>query len=199
MPEPTLSYRSTGDQIVSFTVLYKDVYSWGTLYKLMHEWLLENRYCSPNDEEFREILYEHIERSWGSEVFTRWRLSKTDLKSFKGLYRYDLDVDVHILGQKEVEVVTNGKKMKADKGEVEVAIKGYLIEDPDGKVKKHWLGQHFSDFIFKVFLKKVRRNHEIALYFDAQRFQEAVKNYLKLDTYLPEKEAQEFFPKRDLT
>ncbi len=198
MPEPILSYRSTGDQIASMTVLYKDVYSWNTFYRLMHEWLLENKYCGP-DEDFREILYDHNERSWGSEVTMRWRLSKTDLKSFKALYRYDMDVDVHILGQKEVEVVTNGKKLKADKGEVEVVIKGYLLEDPDGKVKKHWLGQHFSDFIFKVFLKHVRRNHEIALYTDVQRFQEAVKTYMKLDTYLPEKETQEFFPKRDLT
>ncbi len=198
MPEPKLTLRRTGDTIARMVVLYKDVYSWGNLYKLMHEWALDNKYCGAS-EDFKEILYEHIERSFGSEITLRWRLTKTDTRSFAKLYQYDIDVDFHVLGQKEVEVVMNGKKFKADKGEVEVTLTGYLTEDPEGAVSKHWIGSHFKDFIFKIFLKNVRKNHEIALFTDVSRFQEAIKVYLKLDTFLPEKETNEFFPKRDMT
>lgn len=202
MAEPELRFRFEGvdkKEVAKFTVVYKDVYSWAYLYKLLHEWLADEGYCSRSDEDFREIMYEHLERPFGAEVFVRWRLSKEDIKSYKGLFQYDLDIDFHILGQKEVEVVSGGKKYKADKGEVEIAAACNILIDPQGKIKKHWLGKHFYDFVFKVFLKGKQKQHEKQIQYDMQRLQEAIKTYLKLETYLPERELSEWWQKRDQT
>ena len=55
-------------------------------------------------------------------------------------------------------------------------------------IKNHWLGKHFYDFIFEVFLGKKGKQHEKILREDMARLQDAIRTYLKLDTYLPEKE-----------
>jgi hypothetical protein len=177
------------------------VYSWSYFYKLLHEWLLDNKYCTDKDEDFREVLFEQIDRPFGAEIWLRWRVSKKgrDLGPYNELFRYDMDINFHILGQKEVEVVSGGKKYKADKGELEVEAIGYLQIDPDEKVKKHWLGKHFDDFIFKTFLKKKVKQHKKQVMYDMQRLQEAIKTYLKLEAYLPERELSEFYQKRDQT
>jgi len=197
MPAQVSARKKPGDEITKFTVVYKDVYSWSYFYKLMHEWLLENGYCSPDDQDFKEILYEHIDRPFGAEIWLRWRLEKSETGPYKELFKYFLDINFHILGQKEVEVVSGGKKYKADKGELEVEAIAYLAQDPDKKVENHWLGKHFQDFVFKVFLKKKVKQHKKQLAYDMQRLNEAIKNYLKLEAYLPERELSEFYQKRD--
>jgi hypothetical protein len=183
---------------VKFTVVYKDVYSWGYFYKLLHEWLLDNKYCGA-DEDFKEILYEQLEKPFGTEIWLRWRLVKKGeaVGPYHELFQYSVDVDFHILGQKEVEVVTGGKKYKADKGEVEVGVAARVDIDPEKKIKNHWLGQHFEDFIFRTFLKRKVKQHKKLITYDMQRFQEAIKTYLKLETFLPERELAEYYQKRD--
>ena len=194
-----ISARGMPDPDAKFTIVYKDVYSWSYFYKLLHEWLLDNKYCTDKDEDFREILFEQIERSFGTEVWLRWRLTKTEIGTYKELFQYDVDIDFHILGQKEVEVVSGGKKYKADKGELEVGVNAWVTIDPKKKIKEHWLGKHFDDFIFKTFLKKKHKQHRKQLAYEMQRLQEAVKTYLKLEAYLPERELGEFYQKRDQT
>lgn len=199
MPEPVLSFRKTEKVVFKNKIALRDVYSLSYLYRLMHEWLLENGYCGA-DEDFKEVLYEHIDTGRGAEIWITWRLEKKEgLPALKGLFAYNVDINFHIMGQKEVEVVVGGKKVKADKGEVEIELIGYLLTDPDKKVKDHWLGKHFSDFIFGVFWKGKAKQNERQLQTDLGKFQEAIKAYLKLETYLPERELPEVWQKRDLS
>ena len=203
MAELVFSHRFAGvdkkeiGDLGDFKITFKETYNWDNFYEMFHEYFVDEGYAPRNDAEFKEILYQHIERSWGSEMWVRWRLSKEATKSFKGLFRYDIDIDMHILGQTSVELVIGGKKIKAHKGEIEVNAKGYLIIDPKGEIRNNWLGQHFYDFVFNVFLKKTVKGHMFQLMQDMQRAQDAVKTYLKLETYLPERELGEFYTKRD--
>ncbi len=198
MPEPVLSFRDPGKVVYSNKIALRDVYSLDYLYTLMHEWLLEYGYCG-SDEDFKEIMYEHIDGGRGAELWIKWRLSKSAVVTFAPLFSYNVDINFHIMGQKEVEVVLGGKKVKADRGEVEIEIVGYMVLDPKKKVKSHWLGQHFYDFIFTVLLKGKAKMNERGLQGDLARFQEAIKSYLKLETYLPERELSSIYQKRDLT
>lgn len=199
MPEPGLSFRKTDKVAFKNTIALRDVYSLSYLYRLMHEWLLENGYCG-GDEDFKEILYEHTDLGKGAEIWIKWRLEKKQgLSALPGLFAFNVDINFHILGQKEVEVVVGGKKVKADKGELEIELIGYLLTDPEKKVKDHWFGKHFSDFIFGVFWKGKAKQNERQLQGELGRFQEAIKSYLKLETYLPERELPEVWQKRDLS
>lgn len=196
---PDISYRHEGMDrkvVPQFQIVYKDVYSWKYLYTLLHEWLNDHGYAAA-DEDFEEIFYEYLEQPDGAEIWVKWRLSKSEVFSFEGLYRYDVDVDFHILGQKEVEVVSGGKKHKANRGEVEITVNAAVVRDPDDKVRKHWLGKNFYKFIFDVFLKKKGKAHDDQLFNDMARLQDAIRTYLKLETYLPERELGEYFKTRE--
>jgi len=190
-----LSYRHEGvdrkEAMPAYTIVYRDVYSWDYFYSLMHDWLNDHGYAD-DDEDFEEILYEHLEHPDGAEIWVRWRLEK-EPEFYKALYKYAVDVDFHVMGQKEVEIVSGGKKHKANKGEVEIVVSAWVVRDHEEKIKNHWLGKHFYDFIFDVFLKKKGKQHEKIVFNDMMRLNDAIRTYLKLDTYLPERELGEFY------
>ena len=97
-----------------------------------------------------------------------------------------------VLTLKDVELAIKGKKVKAQKGELEVQIVASLVEDPKGKFRKPWL-KPFEFFIYKKLLRRQKEYHEDNLKEEATRFQESIKTYLKLETYLPEREHADFW------
>lgn len=201
MPNPIIKHRYTDFgkdklELAKYSVNYKDVFSMGTFYSLLHEWLVDEGYAPRADDKFQEISYVQRENpALGKEVWVRWRLSKIPDEASK-LWRYDLDIDMHTLGLKEVEFVHKGAKLKADKGEVEVAVVANLILDYEKAWAKHpWL-KNYKEFIINKLLRSKFGLHKKTLFTDAMRFQEAIKTYLKIETYLEAKEFEEFHPKR---
>lgn len=175
------------------TISYKDVFLLKQIYTILHEWLIEEDYASRNDEDFQEVCY--IERknpTAGDELWIRWRLSKSpDSK----LYKYLLDIDFHILTMKEVELAHKGKKYKANKGELEIQIAARLQLDPEETIENSPLFKKFKDYYFQRLYKSRLAQHKNQLLHDSQRLQEAIKTYLKLETYFPEKEFGELHAK----
>ncbi|MBI4450406.1 hypothetical protein HY642_00390 [Candidatus Woesearchaeota archaeon] len=181
--------------LANYAVTYKDVFSMSYFYLLMHEWLVDEGYATRSDEKFPETFYLQRENpQFGKELWIRWRLQKNPMGS--KLWRYDLDIDMHILGLKEVEVVSKGQKLKMDKGEVEVRVAANLVYDYENGFKNHPVLKDFRKAIFVWLLKKQFGQHKRGLISEAYRFQEALKTYLKLETYLPEREFAEFWAKR---
>jgi len=179
--------------VARFLIDYKDIFSLSYLYKLMHEWLVEEGYALRADEEFPEVFYLQRDTPHGLEYWIRWRLLKKPYKT--SLWCYALDIDMHAYMMKKVELILAGKKYEVDKGEIEIEVQGNLIVDPDKKIEKSLL-RSFKPLIVKSLLRKRFEDHRIALYKDVYRFQDAIKTYLKLETYLPEKELSEYWMKK---
>lgn len=198
---PSLKHRYSGQEyikVTSWLLNYKDVFDMKYLYLLMHEWMIEEGYCTRADEEFPEKMYLERITPAGKEIWIRWRMRKVPYEKRTKLFRWDLDIDFHILTLKEVEVMHKGQKFKADKGEVEITCQANLVIDPDREWEKHWFLKHFKKLIIYRLFKNKLEWHRLNLWEDAYRLQEAVKTYLKLETYLPEREGGEFWAKRTL-
>jgi len=197
---PSLKHRYTGQEYLKVTywlLNYKDVFSMNYLYLLMHEWMIEEGYCTRADEEFAERMYLERITPGGKEIWIRWRMQKKDPQGSK-LFRWDLDIDFHVLTLKDVEVMHKGQKFKADKGEVEVTCQANLVIDPEQEWENHWFLKHFKKLVIYRLLKNRLEWHRLNLWEEAYRLQEALKTYLKLETYLPEREGAEFWAKKTM-
>lgn len=202
MPVPRLQHRYTLKsgvekiEIVNNQITYKDVFSLSYLYKLMHEWVVDNGYASSSDPDFKEVFFLQKDNpATGKEFWFRWRLGKEPEGGSK-LFKYEMDIDVHVQGLKEVEVTQQNKRFKADKGEIEISVVGNFITDPETAWESHPVLKTYKTFILNRILKKKFDFHAAQVSKETEKFLDAVKTYLQLPTYLKEKELGEFWAKK---
>ncbi len=184
----------TATQVTKFTVNRKDIMHLDNFYLLMHEWLVEHEYATRDDSAFPEKYYLHKDTPAGKEIWWRWRPKKHPLGKNK-LWRFDFDIDVHVLTLKDVEAVIGGKKYKAHQGEVEVQFVANLVEDPEKMLEKG-LFKDIKKLLYGRLWKQQQEALERELYREAMQFRDALNTFLTIETYLPTKEWPEFWPKR---
>lgn len=172
-------------------ITHKDVYNMEGIYFYLHEWFVENGWATAAEEEWPEILYVQRETAAGIELWIKWRFVK---KRPDPLFIWNLDMDWHILGMKEVDAVVKGRKMKLNSGEVEIAFYPRLMQNP--LFQEFSMYQRMRRFLLKRFLKKKVDKEETDLYEEAMRLQEAIKGYFRLDLYLEEPGFERFYATR---
>ncbi|MBN2112089.1 hypothetical protein JW707_03235 [Candidatus Woesearchaeota archaeon] len=178
-------------EAAKFKLKHKDYFSWKYLYMLMHEWLVEEGYAPREDEDFPEEFYMHREhQKSGTEVWVYWRMTKNPVPN--PFWRYDLDLDVHIVLMRDTEIMFQGKKYKVNWGEPEIKIWAKCVADYSRSWKGPIMGK-LRQIFFKRIIKRDFEMHKKELYREAYRLQEAIKTYFKLSTYLPEIEGQKFY------
>lgn len=175
-----------------FRVKNKDFFHLKNLYVTLHEWLIEEGWVKSSDTEFPEAYYLHRDTKDGSDIWIFWRPEK--VPTGNTYYKYRLDIDWHMILMREAEVMHEGQKFKTNWGEVEIKIWAREELDFNKEWRKHWLLKNIHDiFRLRIFKKDVEA-HKLELYREAYRFQEAIKTYMKLKTYMPEPELSEFYP-----
>jgi len=203
-------------QVHDLSVKFEDVFHLKNLYKMMREWLKENGYTDPErggleaseggfksgrepgvyvggePENYMEAFYlERISQQSGREVWVWWR-TKREMSSY--VHR-QLNINMHVLNMKDVEVMVKGHKFKSQKGEVEVILSASLITDPN----KEWENSKMMGRLVEFFRKRVfKEEWEKAVEDfarDTYRLQEDIKKYLQLQTTSP---TEIFHPERGI-
>jgi hypothetical protein len=106
-----------------------------------------------------------------------------------------MDFDFHCVGLASTEVVKEGKKLKVNKGEVELYITAYIDLDYKGEWSSHPILKFFNKiFPERIFRKDIFGSHKRELYREAYELQTFIKQWFKLKTYLPYEEKKSFFP-----
>ena len=187
-------------EVAFWIIQVRDAYNLAYAYTMIHDWIVEENWATidRDDSKFPETYYMQREHpTLGKEIWLRWRLEKSPPGAKGKLFTYMLDLDFKILGLKETEITWKGQKVKADRSEFELTCRGALVIDKE----KAWEKSMFKG-IKEMYTRRVLR-HQIAMhrkniYGDAYRLRDLVMNYLKLETFMPMKEAGEFFLKRTL-
>lgn len=183
----------------TFRVKFKDYFHLKNLYIMMHQWLIENTYATLEMEDFPETFYLQREtQQAGREIWVWWRMEKDPPTHGSSYYKYVMDVDMKVILLRDVEVIHQGKKFKTNWGQPEIKIWARLVADYDHKWRKHWFLKNVNDVFHKRIFHHELEMHKIEFYREAYRFQEAIKTYLKLKTYLPEPELQKWTPARGI-
>ena len=114
---------------------FKDAYSF--LYTLISDW----------GYGLNEKSYSEKVKGDSKEIDISWEGSR----KIDDYFKFELLIDWKILGLKDAEVMKDGKKIKANSGEVEIKMTGILVKDYEDK----WSGTPFMKFLRGVYDKFV--------------------------------------------
>ena len=206
MPKTNLHYLNVVKPFDAIKIKYKDVLDFGEFYAAMYEWMKEHGWRDPEEGEdhFETYYGEKISQNGSKEIWIRWRLTKTpqdvgeinvgQVNDGIPALRYHLDIDYHLLGLSGVEIVKEGKKIKAQKGEVEITIKPLMEKLYSSVFDKHEILKHFKPFFERKVYKSVVDTRVKQLYQEMYELQNWMKQWLKLKRYLPYEETKGFHP-----
>jgi len=176
------------------SIKYEDVFNLKELYKAIRDWLISNNYVTAKSSEKMENFYlEKITPTGTKEIWVWWRTSKSPHGS--KYFKYHINVDYHVLNMKDVEIMFQGQKIKANKGEVEVLVNCYLETEAEVEIKKTFLWFLAELFRRKVYRKQIEE-HKADLKDDMDKLQGHIKQFLELKSFLPKSEI--FHPARGL-
>jgi len=169
---------------------YKGDFNFLELYKQMHAYLMENGY---EEDKFMETLYLERNGGGGQEHWVWWRLQK---KCDNKYFNLKFNVDTHTLTLKKHESVYEGRKVKGNKGEIEVFFKMILEIDP----KEEWNKTSFfkSKYFMKWFFNKGYKDEIDRQIVDAsgevEKFQSMIKQFLGIKPFVKDFSGVPFHP-----
>lgn len=188
-------------RIPELKVKYSDVFSLRNLYIMLHELLLEENWRGADGEMdhsdietlYSENVYQRGIHRGGKELWFWWRASKFPEGKYSGYIKNFLDIDAHVVYLQTLEVLHQGKKMNAQKGEIEVFFRAKIVTD----YNKGWENHKFLKYMQPIYEKRIIHSElekrEKELWRDVYRIQAKVKQYLQLRTFTPVPEP--FFPR----
>jgi len=176
------------------SIKYEDVFNMKELYKAIRDWLITNEYVNAKSSEKMEKFYlEKIVQTGARELWIWWRTEKSPHGS--KYFRYHMNVDYHVLSMKDVEIMFQGQKIKANKGEVEILINCWLETEAEMEIGKSFLF-FLADYFRKRVYKKQIEAHKTDLKEDMEKLQAFIKQFLELKSFLPKSEM--FYPTKGL-
>ena len=186
-------------KIEELRIKYNDVFHFKNLYNMLHEYLVdENWYGGDGGQDYptashRDIETLYMERTMqkalhkgGKQYWIWWRLRRNPLYRYNGYYEYKLDIDWHAEYMQTVDIMHQGKKIKADKGELEIHINAKIVKtDLAKKWEHHWLLKHFQKAYEQRIINQDLDKAEKDLWREVYRLQAVIKSYLNLRNFIP--------------
>ncbi len=163
--------------VISFEINYDDVFSPKGLLKVVYEFLVAEKLIDSDSEKDMEKLYVQSESQLsGREIWIWWRLTKDISAIVKGF----LNIDFHAEKLKDVEVVYQDQKIKANKGEITVFVDASTKTDPEDKWAKGIVTARLKNVFQKRIYKKELSQAGDEFNALAVRLQDTIKQYLEL-------------------
>ncbi len=177
-------------------VKFKDVFDLKGFYEEFWEWLKEQGWKDMEDklDKFERFYGERVSAGGVKELWIRWRPYKP--AEGASYLTYYFDIDFHVLGLTSAEIIKDGKKIKTDKGEIEITIKAFVEKNYEEKFAEHSLLRHMIDIFSLRVYKKTLEDRQKELYREAYVMQTFIKQWFKLKTHLPYEETESFFPSK---
>ena len=186
-------------------IKYKDVFHLKNLYTMLHEYLYEEGwYGTPESRSgtSKELTYasnahSNIEKLYlekfvqkglhqgGKEMWIWWRLQKMPDSKYNAYFKYHMDIDFHMVYMQDVEVVHQGKKLKIQKGEMEISIHPWIEGDYNMEWRNHWFLKHWQDIYEKRIILQDLEKREKELWRETYRLTGVIKRFLNLRTFIP--------------
>lgn len=161
-------------EITSTEVKSTETFVFSALYDALHEYMIEEGYAGDNDKFPETYYWESRTQQKGREYWIWWRFNQGTATSF---CKKHIDIDIHGAGVKDIEIMYQNKKIKANKGKLEIIIRGKLEVDPDDKWKNSRMG-FLRDIFFKRMWQKQRDEHKADLIDDLERIRAFVADFL---------------------
>jgi hypothetical protein len=160
------------DKIFSSKVKYEGVMDFKDFYKFCFQWLSEEAGLDVAETKYAEKI-----SGDSKNIKVEWACSKKVTDYFK----FGVEVKFEVLNLTTVELTKDGKKIKMNKGSVEVAIKGTLIRDYEGKFEKTSTQKFLRGIYEKWIIYSRIKEFEGKLIEDCNEFLAQAKAFLDLE------------------
>lgn len=130
------------DKIFASKIKYSGIVNFADFYKFCYDWLKDEMGLGVSEDKYSEKLSgdsKTINADWSGA------------REMSDYFKMEVKVSLAGNGLTPVEITEDGKKIKTNKGSVEVSIKGTLVRDYKGKFEK----TGFQKFIRSVYEKMV--------------------------------------------
>ncbi len=168
------------------SVIYKGVFDFKSMYKFLYEWLSEEGFVADGpasgDDMFESFYWQRKNAQGITDYNMWWRMKKTPEEQSSTWILYKMSLDFLGIAMSQTEIMHEGKKIKAYKGEMNFFITPTLIIDPDNKWDKSSFASKFSSVFKNRTYRKEIKFHKDTLEDIAFRLQEDIKAFLGLVT-----------------
>lgn len=160
---------------------YKTVFSLSRMYEQMKEWMEENGYLDAHGgTDYLETKYIHEVSGPVKNIYFTLEGSQGRPNSF---YKRVLVVSGDCIAIQDSEIVQEGHKFKAQKGEITVKIKATLVYDPEGKWDKaSSLVKMFNKIAFQRWIKGQVEQEFLDYSREVYDFADYLKKFVELKT-----------------
>ncbi len=169
-------------------VIYKGVFELKKYYQFLHDWLLEEGFEAADHpsaaDQFESFYWERKQASGLVDYNIWWRIKKTPDEQPTNWFVYYMNIDFLGLAIGKAEVMYEGKKVGAYKGELTTAMEPRIVLDPDHlwKDDARFLNKLAKTFQSRTYRKEIKY-HKDQLDDLTFRLQEAIKDFLGLNTF----------------
>ena len=160
------------DKIFTSKIKYNGIANFGDFYKFCFEWLRDETELSLSETKYSEKLSgdsKNIDADWsGSRVMSDY-------------FKFEAKVSFKVVGLTNIEITQDGKKIKTNKGSIEVSVTGTLIKDHQGKFEKTGFQKFIRGIYEKMVIPSRLEQFQDKIKSDCDEFLSQAKAYLDLE------------------
>ncbi len=162
------------DKVVpKLKITHKGIFDLGDLYKNIKGWLEYNGF-GDEEKNFQEASYTERIKGESKQIESMW-VAQKNVDDYFGL---TIELTFAIVGLVDVEIEKEGKKIKSQKGELNVTLKADLLKNHS----EDW--SPFMASLYENLVAKERKNmHKTYLYGRVYALHDEIKEYLEMNEY----------------
>jgi len=160
------------DKLFSSKIKYNGVFNFGEFYKFCFEWLRDETGLDMVEEKYAEKL-----SGDSKNVDVEW----SGTRKMTDYFKMEVKVSFRIIGLTSVELSDGAKKIKTNKGSVEVTIKGNLVKDYNSRFEKSAIQKFLRGVYEKTVIPSRVNEYEGKVMGDCDEFLAQAKAYLDLE------------------
>ncbi len=160
------------DKLFSSKIKFKGIFIFEDFYRFCYDWLVDETAILLSEDKYSEKIQQD-----GKLIEIIW----TGYRNVTDYFRFEIRVEFRIIGMTDVEVNEGGKKLKMNKGTIEMKLQGILSKDYKGKFEKN-ASQKFLRSIYEKWVIPARvEQFEERIIKDCDEFLSQAKAYLDLE------------------
>ena len=160
------------DTIFSSKMKYVGIIDFPNFYKFCYDWLVDELSLDLSETKYEEKIdgdAKNLEIKW------------VGLKKMTDYFRFDVEVEFRVLSLTKLEIVQDGRKIKTNKGSVEIKMKGILVRDYQGKFEVNATRKFMRSIYEKWVIPSRIEQYEERVIGDCDEFLSQAKAYLDIE------------------
>ena len=160
------------DKIFSSKIKYNGIFDFAAFYKFCYDWLKEETGLSISENKYSEKL-----AGDSKSIGVDW----TGTREMSDYFKFEAKISFNVSGLTTVEITQDGKKIKTNKGSIEIGINGTLIRDQKGKFEKTGFQKFLRGIYERMVIPERIEQMQGKIVADCDEFLSQAKAYLDLE------------------